>query len=267
MCSRQNLLYFFTLLLVCSYYNTARSNIDIIQQLSSAERLSIAHRIWKNESGGQIVGLTYWSPGEQFASIGIGHFTWYPATHHYRGTFVTLLKYLQKHHVVIPVWLRAQAQPACPWPNRQAFYQDINSPMMRDLRTFLYTHVDLQTNFMIERLENALQHMLQHLPPSQQQLLNTYFWQLANTPHGLYALIDYVNFKGEGLQHPPHRHGWGLKQVLLMMQYAPVSYNPLQQFVWSADEVLTRRVLESPQNEHTERWLKGWRRRIYRYNE
>jgi hypothetical protein len=267
MCSRQYLLCFFLLLSVVCHYNTAQGHIVILNRLNTAERLSIAHRIWLNESQGQITGLSHWNPGERFASMGIGHFTWYPAPHRYHGTFAQLLQYFQKHNVILPAWLRAQPQPACPWPNRRVFYQDINSPMMRDLRAFLLDHINLQVAFMIERLEHALQRMLQDLPVAQQQQLNTHFWQLANTNDGLYALIDYVNFKGEGLKHPPHRHGWGLKQVLLMMQHAPASYSPLQQFIWSADEILTRRVLEAPRNEHTERWLKGWRRRIYRYTE
>ena len=48
-------------------------------KLSDAQALEIGRRIWKNESGGTVSGLTAWNAGEQFASLGIAHFIWYPA--------------------------------------------------------------------------------------------------------------------------------------------------------------------------------------------
>jgi hypothetical protein len=35
-------------------------------------------KIWQNECNGTIAGLTSWNAGEDFASLGIGHFIWYP---------------------------------------------------------------------------------------------------------------------------------------------------------------------------------------------
>lgn len=37
----------------------------------------IGEKIWKNECAGSIEGLTNWKKGENFASLGIGHFIWY----------------------------------------------------------------------------------------------------------------------------------------------------------------------------------------------
>src|SRR5438270_10649839 len=46
--------------------------------LSHPDVLRIGKRIWQNECNGTISGLTAWNEGEDFASLGIGHFIWYP---------------------------------------------------------------------------------------------------------------------------------------------------------------------------------------------
>src|SRR4030095_9892577 len=42
--------------------------------LSPADDVSIRTKIWQNEGSGTIAGLTSWNAGEDFASLGIGHF-------------------------------------------------------------------------------------------------------------------------------------------------------------------------------------------------
>ena len=42
------------------------------------QAMTIGRRVWENESGGTLQGLTHWGYGEEFASLGIGHFIWYP---------------------------------------------------------------------------------------------------------------------------------------------------------------------------------------------
>ncbi|RYD29224.1 MAG: hypothetical protein EOP87_18635, partial [Verrucomicrobiaceae bacterium] len=46
--------------------------------LSGAQKAAIGRKIWQNESGGTVNGLTAWNGGEGFPSLGIGHFIWYP---------------------------------------------------------------------------------------------------------------------------------------------------------------------------------------------
>ena len=48
-------------------------------QLSGCDLERIGKRIWQNEAAGSVEGLTSWNSGEDFASLGIGHFIWYPA--------------------------------------------------------------------------------------------------------------------------------------------------------------------------------------------
>ena len=47
--------------------------------------------------------------------------------------------------------------------------------------------------------------------------LQANFYKVAQTRGGVYALIDYVNFKGEGVKKEERYRGqgWGLRDVLL----------------------------------------------------
>jgi hypothetical protein len=42
--------------------------------LSHGDALKIGKRVWQNECNGTVSGLTSWNQGEDFASLGIGHF-------------------------------------------------------------------------------------------------------------------------------------------------------------------------------------------------
>src|SRR6476661_2837441 len=46
--------------------------------LSPAQLQRVGQRIWQNECAGTVEGLTSWNSSEDFASLGIGHFIWYP---------------------------------------------------------------------------------------------------------------------------------------------------------------------------------------------
>ena len=47
--------------------------------LSRTDAAAIGSKIWQNECGGTVSGLTSWNAGEDFPSLGIGHFIWYVA--------------------------------------------------------------------------------------------------------------------------------------------------------------------------------------------
>ena len=76
-------------------------------------------------------------------------------------------------------------------------------------------------------------------------------------------MIDYVNFKGEGIVQQTVK--WGLLQVLLQMQKAPSHMSALQAFVWAADVVLVRRIAQQGKTKVEQKWLAGWRKRVYSY--
>jgi hypothetical protein len=106
--------------------------------------------------------------------------------------------------------------------------------------------------------------MLEAASPSLRSKVESNFRRVADQPLGFYALMDYVNFKGEGV-HATERYngkGWGLLQVLETM---PDSGSARPAFVRAADGVLTERVKNSPPSRHEAQWLPGWRNRLQTY--
>lgn len=231
-------------------------------KLTDAQALEIGRRIWKNECAGTVDGLTSWNGGEDFASLGIGHFIWYPEGKRgpFEESFPKLAEYLSAQGILIPPWMLR----SCPWKTKAQFQADFQSPPMVQLRTLLKTTIAQQARFAAMRLEHALPKMLAAAPPADRERVRSNFYRVASQPLGLYALMDYVNFKGEGVS-PSERYngqGWGLLQVLQTMTPAGPA---LPAFSEAADTVLTRRVKNAPPARNEAKWLPGWRNRIATY--
>ncbi len=235
--------------------------------LSKAQADAIAKKIWHNECNGTIGGLTSWNEGENFASLGIGHFIWYPEGEKgpFGESFPKLIAFLADHGARLPEWLRGPHLPVCPWNSRAEFLQAQNSPRMKQLRQFLVETIDLQSQFLVDRLEGSLPKMLAEAAPADRARVEANFRRLAESPKGCYALIDYVNFKGEGVLHSERYRGqgWGLLQVLEEMRSG--ERDPVAEFSRSAAFVLRRRVDNSPPQRHESRWLPGWLNRVTGY--
>src|SRR5262245_60076306 len=92
--------------------------------ITDAQAREAGRRLWQNESGGRLDGLTAWNAGEDFASLGIGHFIWYPRSRRgpFEESFPHLLEFLRSEHVPLPSWLKSDTP--CPWIDRQAFLAD-----------------------------------------------------------------------------------------------------------------------------------------------
>jgi hypothetical protein len=228
----------------------------------SAER--IGQRLWKNECSGTVSGLTSWNGGENFASLGIGHFIWYPAGVRgpYEESFPGLVKLLIARGAKVPPWL-ASAK-VCPWPNRAAFNAAQKSEQMTSLRKLLAGTVPLQAEYAARRSVNSLPKMLAAAGKAEQESLRAKFTALSSTGAGLYCLVDYVNFKGEGT-NPAERyqgHGWGLLQVLQKMPAVTPAQAP-GAFAAAAKQVLQNRIDHAPKDET--RWREGWFNRCNSY--
>ena len=235
--------------------------------ISPEQTKTIAHKIWHNECGGTLAGLTTWNRGETCASLGIGHFIWYPTkkSDRFHETFPELLLFLQEQGAKLPSWLANNR--TCPWATRTAFYENIQSKDMQELRTLLAATINDQALFMAKRLENVLPSLVKRCRSEEQQHITTVFNHLAATPQGLYALIDYLNFKGAGTGNKEsyHNKGWGLKQVLLATQKSP--NNQVAAFSDAAKRTLTQRVQLAPKERKENRWLTGWLKRIDTYTQ
>jgi len=253
--------------LACSLGATVWAQTEYPINPSNAEALWIGKKIWQNECHGSIKGLTSWNEGENFASLGIGHFIWYPegVRGPFEESFPKFLNFVVENHTDLPVSL--QYRQICPWNSRPEFLRAQNSPQMNELRQFLAHTVRLQAEFMVVRLQNSLSKMLQEAAPSGRANVEQQFARLASTPNGRYALVDYVNFKGEGVL-PTERYrddGWGLLQVLEGMRGTGSGASAGREFSCSAAAVLTRRVRNSPPERKELRWLPGWINRVNSY--
>lgn len=237
--------------------------------LTPQQAHDIGMKIWQNEAGGKVELLTYWNKDEDFASLGIGHFIWFVAGRPapFTESFPGLLDALEASGRVLPSWL--QGHPSCAWPDRDSFYSDFQSPRMVELRRLLADTVDIQARYAAQRLEDALPKVLAAADSSERPKLKARFYAVAAAPNGVYALVDYVNFKGEGI-NPRERYqgfGWGLLQVLELMTDAPAGQAAVESFARGADAALTRRVDHAPagRREAELKWLPGWRKRLGTY--
>ena len=239
--------------------------------ISVQEVRKIGDKIFQNESGGDVNKLVHWNKGEDFASMGIGHFTWYPAGRRqsFGNTFPGLLSYLESRGVRLPLWVQRAKHTGAPWRTRAQLMRDKNNPQVQQLQRILYETRYLQAEYIMQRAQRAMPKLVTTAPPHLRPMVAGNLNAVANSRGGWYPLIDYVNFKGEGL----NRHGgykrqnWGLLQVLEEMHPTSPGPEALNEFANAAMRVLHRRVRNSPRSRNEQRWLAGWNNRVSTYRQ
>ena len=242
---------------------------DIFLNISKAELNTIGEKIFKNEAGGIKKDLVYWNKGENFPSLGIGHFIWYKQGEPgiFEESFPQLVEFLKSKNVKLPKIMAENKYS--PWKDRQELInlKTKKNPDIEELTNFLYENKDLQIMFIFKRLESSLEKML--AVSNDRENVRKQFYRMASSPNGLYPLIDYVNFKGEGT-NPKERYngqGWGLLQVLENMKGTETGKSALTEFSNSAKFVLQRRVNNSDPSKNERKWLQGWFNRCNTYAE
>ncbi len=239
--------------------------------LSPEETMKIAERIFENECSSMDEYLLQWNEGEDFLSLGIGHFIWYPEDQEgpFDESFRDYLGFAKASGEEVPDWLGTKSFVPCPWDSREDFLGSRKDDRLIELREFLIATKPLQAEFMVERLKPALPLMLKNAPADERPKIKEHFNRIASVPGGFYALIDYVNFKGLGILDSERYNGegWGLSQVLSEMKEEDGDAETIEEFAETAKRVLERRVANSPQGRNEERWLLGWKRRIDSYLE
>lgn len=236
--------------------------------LDSAQAAWVGEQIFANECNRQIHCLTSWNAGEDFPSLGIGHFIWYRQGQQeaFVESFPLLLAFYQEQGVSLPAWISQLPQADSPWQSRDDFQQSLDGAAMVELRDFLNSTRDVQVAFIVRRMEQSLPRLLAATSrPGQVEAL---FREIAaNQPLGIYALIDYINFKGDGTA-PAERYagqGWGLLQVLEYMLDHADSQPLMTRFSTAASAILERRIANSPPDRGEERWRAGWNNRVATY--
>ncbi len=231
--------------------------------LSPAQKATIGNKIWQNESGGTQSGLTAWNDGESFPSLGIGHFIWYPAgkSGPFTESFPQFISYARQQRANPPAIALTRSAP---WPNKATFQREFNSAGTAGLRDWLAGNIALQTDFIISKSRASLPKILRAAGNDATRVKANYD-RTATSASGQYALIDYVNFKGEGI-NPQERYngqGWGLLQVLQEMQGTATGHAAAVEFSNAAKKVMARRVANSGGKDA--RWNAGWQNRCATY--
>ncbi|MEY3894914.1 MAG: hypothetical protein RLZZ214_433 [Verrucomicrobiota bacterium] len=235
-------------------------------ELTAGQKAVIGRKIWQNECAGSVDGLTSWNGGEEFPSLGIGHFIWYPAG--FKGRFEeswpSFVVFAKKSGANLPA---VALERHSPWNSKAEFQKDFKSARMSSLRTWLAGNVGLQTDFIIARSRAALPKILAAAPASEKNRIAANYQKVAATPQGTYALIDYVNFKGDGTQVSEryNGYGWGLLQVLGGMKEVAAGAPAATEFAASAKRILSRRIANSPPARGEKRWEEGWHNRCNSY--
>lgn len=257
---------FLQLLTILFLLTSCHSSMEIPQtsylRLSKKEAETIGKKIWHNECGGSTNKLLSWNAAEDFLSLGIGHFIWYPKDRQkqFSDTFPSFLLFLQKHGVSIPSFLAKEND--CPWNSKEEFDQ-CHDARKQSIKKLLIQTIEWQVLFIAQRSQKALANILTSLPPKEKKAFLKKIHLLSQTSNGKYAIIDYIHFKGEGtaVKEQYANQGWGLKQVIQNMPNQPP--NPVQAFVEAATLLLENRVHNAPRDET--RWLPGWKNRLHTY--
>ncbi len=246
----------------------------LLPALDAAEMRWIASRIYQNETRGQARYLTHWGAGEDFPSLGIGHFIWFPAAVDapFDESFPALVSYLTAHEnacAVMPDWL-AELEPfTAPWADREGFEAALDSDNMLQLRLWLAGTATEQAQYIVDNFSRRWSGI--DLPTEDYRALTALLQDLMQTSGGRFAVIDYVNFKGLGT-NPRERYageGWGLVQVLsdivAVRADGDATGSLVEQFSAAAAARLRQRVELAPPERNEARWLAGWMRRVGDY--
>jgi hypothetical protein len=248
-----------------------------LRLLTQADYQWIGERIYQNECAGKPKYLTYWGKGETFPSFGIGHFIWHPklaesdTDQMFIETFPAMVKFVSKSQRP-PSWLEelsTQTEFVAPWSSKQAFDQAWSNNELQQLRDWLSATQSQQAQFIVLTFQNRWLSETQSLTLNQQAIIQLRLTKMMGFKKGLFAVIDYFNFKGIGLNQKEQYQGvsWGLASVLRAMNVVEESSQNeyLEQFVMAAKQRLQLRVKLAPPDRNEIRWLKGWEVRLDQY--
>lgn len=244
------------------------SHATTFASMSELDAKKIGILIWNNEADKRVDLLAYWGSYSTFPEIGIGHYIWYPQgqTGPYTAQFPPLCAYMQAQGVQLPQWLLdAYVAGGAPWQTREEFLYD--TQRTNELRQFLASTVDLQTQFMIKRIEDEWIDILAAAPLDRQAALQHYFNLMRSSLLGTYALVDYLNFKGSGLNPREERNGhrFGLLQVMLDLPDGLNDENITKAFAICAARRLVNYIGHFNPEYRPVKFLAGWVKRVSTY--
>ncbi len=266
-------------------------------KLSDAELLQVAEKVAKNEFEGDPNNIVMWNDGENFPSLGIGHYLWFPRDPKtnkkietpFEESFPQMIKFMAENGYPTSKFPRIlQYNPLTkkiadnsPWDSQALFKAAAKRGELDELRRFLHDPAvrRLQVKFQMSRLKRAADRMQLSLPPQEAIAVGAFTKNLLNSSRGTFAAIDYVNFKGDG-ENKNERYrgqGWGLQQVIMAaaqdMSPPKKSETPeemaLRKFKEHSLILLEKRVSHAPSEDQSVKerhWFEGaWSNRVNSY--
>ena len=248
-----------------------------LKSLTEVDFQWIGERVYQNECAGQPKYLTYWGRGEAFPSFGIGHFIWHPkliessADQKFIETFPAMVQFVSKTQEP-PNWLEdlsIQSEFVAPWSSKKEFDQAWSNDELQQLREWLLVTQSQQARFIVLSFQKRWLSETQSLTLNQQEIIQQRLNKMMGFKKGLFAVIDYFNFKGVGVNQKEQyqKESWGLVSVLRTMDVSEKSSQDeyLEQFVMAAKKRLQLRIKLAPVERNEVRWLKGWEVRMDQY--
>ena len=247
----------------------------LLDSLPYAEMKWIGERIYQNECASNPEYLIHWGEGENFPSLGIGHFIWYPPgrNERFNETFPDMVGYVSKF-VPAPAWLVDLSPMKAPWSSAEALLAARNSADYRALQQWLLETQAYQAEFIVQQFNRRLQNYWTEsaLTQLESNEIKALIRQLLSFKEGRFALIDYVNFKGIGNANEQYQgEQWGVISVLQQIVRTQPDWQQLhqnrllQRFIDSAKQRLALRVKLAPEHRQESRWLRGWFVRVDGY--
>ncbi|MGL6120507.1 MAG: hypothetical protein ACRC0V_08380 [Fusobacteriaceae bacterium] len=247
---------------------TITSLVSLALTIPSKDELNhVGNLIYKNETGLKREFLVHWNKGEEFPSLGIGHFIWYPENFkngRFDESFPGLIEFYKEKKIEVPNILKSRYSP---WTSLDEFNSAKKRGEMDSAIEFLENTKDIQIEYIYKRLDSSLEKLM--AVSKNPEHIKKQFDRVANSKNGLYPLIDYVNFKGEGIKETERykNDGWGLLQILELMNGEKLGSAALNEFADAAIFVLNRRIENSPKERGEERWKTNWTNRCNSYRQ
>ena len=252
--------------LLCAVLLTASSCAHAGIRLSDAEAEAVGRKDRGRTSNATIDGLTHWNKGEDFASLGIGHFIWYKAGERgpFTESFPGLLDALAASRADLA--RLAPGQPPCPWSDRDAFFADFRGPRLNELRAILTDTIGVQARYAADRLRVGLAQNTRRRPglgapgapgPLRPRRLRA---QRRVRADGLRELQG----RGHQYRRALQRRRLGPAPGPQGMMDSASGQPSVKAFAESADAALAARG-QQPAARDENRWLPGWRKRLLTY--
>ncbi|MGL5051491.1 MAG: hypothetical protein ACRC6E_12820, partial [Fusobacteriaceae bacterium] len=94
---------------------TITSLVSLALTIPSKDELNhVGNLIYKNETGLKREFLVHWNKGEEFPSLGIGHFIWYPENFkngRFDESFPGLIEFYKEKKIEVPNILKSRYSP------------------------------------------------------------------------------------------------------------------------------------------------------------